>query len=259
MTLIKYVIAAIVTYCVSHVLLVYFPDPLFPHKYTFKNYTVHTRDPIPPRITVVLGRVDSLLSVSELNNESRHHDIYFINSFRLSRFLLLRNVHFGCCLPNGNVFITSADVANDIARCKWISPDDRRVRTLSGAIVHEITHTLIQRRVGWSENRRLPVWVKEGYCDFIARDSAIDVRSAVALLTSPSCPSTPGLRNFRFRLVVDYLISVKHKTIDEIIRDPPDFDVVMAEVIAGLQGEGEGFVERLGSWTEHGKTGEVPG
>ena len=236
-----------VVYFITHVLLVFFPDPLFPYERTYKNFTVHMREEIATEITGVLDRAESLLSASELNDKSLHHEIYIINSFRLSRFLLFRNVHFGCILPNGHIFITQADVANDIARCELISPHDRRIRTLSETIVHEVTHALLRNHVGWLANQRLPTWIKEGYCEFVADGSAIDHRTGLSMMKSPFPVFTPGLNNFRYRLAVEYLINDKHMTIAEIIRRPPCYREVEAEVIAGLREDEQGFLKRLGS------------
>ena len=246
MRFVKIGIAVVVSYCTLHVLLVYHADPLFAHQRTYENFTVHMREEIPPEITGVLDRVASLLSKSELNDEGLHHEIYLVNSFRLSRFLLLRNVHFGCNLPNGHTFVTMADVANDIARCEMISPDDRRIRTLSETIAHEIAHALIRNHVGWFGDRRLPVWIKEGYCEFVAEGSAVDHRTAFAMMKDTFGAFTPGLNNFRYRLAVQYLIKVKHMTIGDLISQPPDFHEIEAEVIAGLREDEQGFLKRLG-------------
>ncbi|MFH1109247.1 MAG: hypothetical protein V1790_08645 [Planctomycetota bacterium] len=247
MTFIKCIFAVLVTYCVTHTLLAFFPDPLFPYQHTYRNFTVHMREEIPPQITGVLDRVESLLAASEINDRRIHHEIYIFNSFRLSRYLLLRNVHFGCNLPNGHTFITWADVANDIARCELISPDDRRIRTLSESIAHEITHALIRNHVGWLANWRLPAWVSEGYCEYVADGSAIDHRTGLSMMKSSFPLFTPGLQNFRYRLAVEYLIKGKHMTITEMLRSPPDYRETEAEVIAGLREDEKGLLKKLGS------------
>jgi hypothetical protein len=246
MTPVKQFIAGVLLYFILHVLLVMFPDPLFPYQRTHGDFTVHMRQEVPPEIANVLDRVESLLSKSDFNDEPVHHHIYIINSFRLSRFLLFRNVHFGCNMSLGHSFITSADVVKDIARCELLSPDDRRIRKLSETIVHEITHALIRNRFGWLADRRIPTWIKEGYCEYVADGSAIDHRTGLSLVTSQFPAWTPGLNNFRYRLAVEYLINDRHMTIDEIIRRPPDFQKVEAEVIAGLRADEQAFLKRLG-------------
>ncbi len=261
MRLAKCGVGFLLTCCVQHILLVYCPTPLFAYQHTHKNFTVHMREEIPPEITGVLDRVDRLLAAADLNDETQHHEIYIINSFALSRFLLLRNVHFGCNLPNGNTYVTSADVVNDVARCETISPDDRRIRTLSETITHEIVHALIRNRVGWRADQRLPAWIKEGYCEFVADGSAIDHRTGLKMLKSVSGDFTPGLQNFRWRLMIEYLIAARRMTIHEIIRHPPTYRLVESEVIAALRGDEAALLERLGSRiaTPRPRPGETPG
>ncbi len=246
----------LIGYYFLHALLAMFPGPLFPCQFTHKNLTVHMREEIPPEINAVLDRVDSLLSSSELNDTSVHHDVYLINSFRLSRFLLLRNVHFGCNMPMGHTFITNADVTKDIARCELLSPCDRRLRTLSETIAHEITHALLRNHVGWLAERRLPTWLTEGYCEFVADGSAIDHATGLSLMKRIPPGFTLGLNNFRYRLAVEYLINAKHVTIKELILQPPDYCKVEAELIAALREDEQALIERLGS--RIGSTGPPP-
>jgi hypothetical protein len=82
----------------------------------------------------------------------------------------------------GNTFIVNANPANDIARCDQHGPNDQRIRTLSGTIAHEITHVLIRRHVGLWAERRIPRWLKEGYCEVVGDDSAINEREGLALV-----------------------------------------------------------------------------
>ena len=235
----------VVSYCTLHILLVAFPQLLFHHNRTYKTFTVYMRQEVPTQITDVLDRAEVLLEASELYDPSDHHRMVFVNSFRLSRYLLLRNVHFGCNPAIAPIYITSADVTNDIARCELIRPDDQRIRTLSNTIVHEITHQLLINHIGWSADRKLPTWIKEGYCDFIAQGSAIELELGVSMMTSSYQMYTPGLANFRYRIVMQYLINDRDMTIDEIIRQRPNFAQIEAEVIAALREDKQGFLRRI--------------
>jgi hypothetical protein len=231
-------------YCVLHVLLVVFPQPLFRHHRTYKNFTVYMRQDVPPEITDVLDRVDTLLAASEINDPNAHHQVFLCNSYRLSRYLFLRNVHFGCNPFTGASFITNADVADDIAYCEKLGPNDSRVRTLSETIAHEIAHDLIRDHLGVRGERDLPVWVNEGYCEVVAEGSAIDHELGLRVLKGES-PRVRGSSNFRYRMAVDHLIRDRHLTFDEIARRPPDFDHVEAEVIAALRTDEQAFRRRL--------------
>lgn len=225
----------LIVYCAAHVTLALYPRPLFSHQRSHKNFTVHMREPVPDEITAILDRVHSLLAASDLNDAARHHRIYIFNNRRLARYLLLREMHFGANLPNGITYIPEADVAADVARCRPLGPSDRRRRTLSESMAHEITHALIRRRVGWNADRRLPSWIKEGYCEFVSRGSAVDLREGIARLKSGRGGDVPGLAQLRNRLLVEYLIRERGRTIEQILASPPDFRFVEAVALAALR------------------------
>lgn len=241
-----WMLGGIAVYGLLHVGLALHPRPLFSHHRTYKNFTVHMREEVPAEIVDVLDRVDNLLSRSELNDPRLHHEIYIFNSYRLIRYLMLRNVHFGANLPNGVTYITDADVVRDVARCERIGPQDHRRRTLSESIVHEITHALIRNHVGRRTERRLPSWIKEGYCELVARGSAIDPETGIALLKAGRGGAVPGLPQLRNRLMVEYLVRDRGRSIDELLDAPPGFGTVEAEMLAALRSDEAGLLERLG-------------
>jgi len=239
-------VAAFIVYAVAHVLVALSPGVLFSDHYTHKNFTVHMRETVPPQIEVVLDRVEALLATSELDDQGLHHEIYIFNSPRLVRFLMLRDVHFGANLPNGTTYITDANVEENLAR-PWprLGPNDRRLRTLSKSVAHEIAHRLLRRKVGWQRHRKMPVWLKEGYCEYVAQGAAIDEEVGLAILLQPGHVSQPGYPLFQNRLMVEYLINVRGLSIDELIAEPPAPRQVQDEVIVGLQQDQAGFLRRL--------------
>jgi len=225
-------LAACVGYAVLHVLLALYPRPLFAHQVSYKNFVVHMREEIPPEITGVLDRAETRLATSALYDPAERHHVYIYNSRRLVRFLMLRDVHFGANLPNGTTIIVDADVARDVARCERLGPRDERRRTLTESIVHEIVHALIRDHVGWSAERKVPSWIKEGYCEHVARGSAIDPERGMSLLLSGRGRSVPGFPNFRSRKMVEYLIDKRGLSIDELLARPPDFDETLAALLS---------------------------
>ncbi|MHC4828256.1 MAG: hypothetical protein ACYTEY_17010, partial [Planctomycetota bacterium] len=62
--IIGWCLVALAAYCVLHVLLVFFPQPLFRHHRTYKNFTVYMRQQVPAEITDVLDCGDTLLAAS---------------------------------------------------------------------------------------------------------------------------------------------------------------------------------------------------
>lgn len=223
------VFGGLLTLVFLHILLVVFPQPLLRHRVDHATFTVYSPEKLPPEIHSVLDRTRALLASSTLDEPDLAYKVHLLNSYRRMRFLLLRNVHFGAVLGNGNIYITDGDAVHDVARCKKLGPGDERRRSLSGAIAHEATHRLMRRRVGFFGDRRLPTWVKEGYCDFIARENAIDPATGFAVFDGRTHGRVRGYAYFEYRLVMDYLLTEKGTTIEQILEQPPDYREVLDE------------------------------
>jgi hypothetical protein len=237
-----------VGYCLGHLALVLvFPQLLFTQSITRHDLTARSREPIAPEMNQVLDRVHSLISASELFEPDVRREIVLINSFALSRYLLLRNVHFGCNMPTGSTFITNGDAQRDIAYCERGGHGDRRLRSLSDSIAHEITHAMIRDRVGIRHERRLPSWLKEGYCEYVAQGSSIDHELGLGLLTRNAPGFTPGLANFKYRLMVEHVLLGRGESLTSLLGAPPDARNVEADLFAALDDDPRAYLESIGS------------
>jgi len=234
-------------YCVFHVLLALYPWPLFGHSVTQGGYTLYMREEIPPEAAAVLERVDARVSASALNVEGLEHPIYVFNDQGLIEYLLLRNVHFGARLPSGSIYISDADVAQDVARCVRLGPNDERRRTLTESIAHEVAHTLLREHLGWRAERAIPAWIKEGYCEYVAEGQVIDEAVGLSLLKSGDEGSIPGLWQFKNRLMMEYLLSERGLSIQEVLQDPPDHAATLSGLLEGLRSDERAFLARLRS------------
>src|SRR4029077_9807876 len=80
-----------------------------------------------------------------------------------------------------------------------IGPSGNRAsgeRTLDYFIAHEITHTLTGQAIGKLAYAVLPEWKREGYADYVAKQSAFDYEEAkrAFLANDPKMvPATSGL------------------------------------------------------------------
>jgi hypothetical protein len=232
-------------YVLLHATVLCFPRVLFTQSVTRHGITLRARDAIGPGAGAVLDRVHALISASELYDETVQREVVLIDSFGLSRALLLRNVHFGCNLATGTTFITSGDVERDLAFCERQGPSDRRLRSLSDSIAHEVAHAMIRDRVGFWRERRLPTWLKEGYCELVAQGTSIDPALGLELLTQGGW--TPGLANLKYRLMVEYLLLGRGASLATLLEDPPETGRVEAEMRAALGRDPRAFLERIGS------------
>ena len=48
-------------------------------------------------------------------------------------------------------------------------------RSLDVYIAHEVTHMMVADRIGLMAGRRLPVWLREGYAEYVARHDTFEI------------------------------------------------------------------------------------
>lgn len=73
-----------------------------------------------------------------------------------------------------NSFMRKSNIENN----RLIGPNGYEVRgkrTLAYFIAHEVTHTIVGRKIGGIAYLRLPKWIREGYSEYIAEDNLNEV------------------------------------------------------------------------------------
>lgn len=205
-----------------------FPQVLFAHSVTAAGITVYARAPLPPETAACLTRAAALTQQSELAVPGRRERAFVCDSPWL--YLLWSPTSaqsFACSVPlTDNVFIADADFAHDTARS---SAPAYNVRTLSTVVAHEITHGLIRHRLGWWRGIRLPSWVAEGYCDYVAREGSFpDARGQQLLAAGQSDPSA-SFRYYKDRQMMRYLKEIRGLSFEQIVARADDPTAVEAE------------------------------
>ncbi len=220
---------------VCYVGLQAFPQVLFAHNVTAQGITLYSRAPLPTaETTACLDRAVALLRQSELAVPGRAEKIFVCDSPWLFRLFSPTSASaFAYSVPiTDHVFIASADFRQDVARS---SAPEHNTRSLSGVIAHEITHGLIRHRLGWWRGVRLPMWVAEGYCDYVARDGSFPAAEGRRLLAEDRIDPTPSFRYYRYRQMVRWLIEVKHLSFEQVVERSDDSATVEADTRASLQ------------------------
>ena len=207
----------------AYILLLCFPQPLFAHQITFKNFTVYARQPLDSNIYKVLDRVDARLATSPLNTAEVKPGIFLVNSTGLyaAFSLYLGNNSFGKgfgALPTSNVFINACDAANDLV---FRNATDSNRRSLSGVIAHETTHLLIRKRFGYFRNLMMPAWKKEGYAEYVAGGSTLSFETGARMWKASPNDDT-GYRYFKYYMLVKHLLEDEKLSVDDLFRR--DFD-----------------------------------
>jgi hypothetical protein len=103
-------------------------------------------------------------------------------------------------------------------------------RPLSAVIAHERIHALMDRHFGDLACLSIPVWKKEGYCEYIAGSPSFDVDEGKRLIRKGQAEAVGPFRYFRYRMMVKYLLDVEGLDIQEIVARDFSPDEVVAKV-----------------------------
>lgn len=226
---------AFLSLAAAYMLLLIFPQVLFAHEVSYKNFTVYSREPLDQNVHALLDKVEQRVATSPLNTTDLKPKIFLTNSHTLYSGLSLNigGNSFGKAfplLPTTNVFINKTDVGQDLVFRK--APANNQ-RSLSGVVSHEITHLLIRNRFGYLRNFTMPAWKKEGYSEYIAGESTLDYETGVRLWKANPQNDT-GYQYFKYYMLVKYLLETEKLTVDELFNRDIDRPALEAKVLSSL-------------------------
>jgi hypothetical protein len=209
------------------------PQPLFAHSLTKDGITFYSREPLDGRAGDRLAQVRALVDRSELAVPNRTERVFFCNSPWLFRFFAPLSSGALAVSTNGtdNIFIAEADVKADLAISS--SGDGR---PLSGVVAHEITHGLIRHRIGIWRSMRLPKWVAEGYCEYVARSGSFPEDKGHQMLIEGESSDSLPFRYFLYRQMVRYLFDERHLSFEEVLARSREEAIVEKEMRAWIRG-----------------------
>jgi hypothetical protein len=226
---------------VASVILLYlcvlvFPQPLFTHHMIYQNYEIWSDQPIAPHITQVLDDVTRRLRTSELYESDSPLRIFFCNaSWRLWLYGHFSNKMAGIadtCLVR-NIYIRASDIASNRVHPPTSEPlADADQRPLSYFIAHEATHIIESRHFGRLAIFRYPLWLSEGYADYVGKGGDFDFDENQQLLVtgSPLMDYQKSGLYRRFHLEVFFLIHKKGLTVKQIYVNPPNEEDLIREI-----------------------------
>lgn len=219
----------------GYFLLLCFPQIVFAHSLTYRNFRVYSMDPLSPEIRPILDRADQRLAACEINAPHDVHRIFFCPRHRVFAFFCpTARMAFGVNLPFlHTIFINATDVAGDSVMSG--SPQNGR-RTLSGVIAHECTHTLLAQRFGQVATLRQPSWKQEGYCDWVAHATSFDPAEGKRLLAQGGSDPSLSFYYFRAYTAVSYLEGRQHWDAPQLMHTPLSLETVLK--MAALASDG---------------------
>lgn len=210
-----------------------FPQPFFRYHMQERNIAIYTNQAPPPNIPTLLDSVGRLLDKSPLNDPHIHHRVFICQDIRLFGFLTRGRTNLaGLCDDrlSRNVFIRPADLTAEriLPPPGWPLASDNR--PLSYFIAHELTHSLESHFAGrW--NLHIPVWLWEGYADYIGLGGTKDLAHDLILYKEGVPEMNPaGGQYGRYALYVTYLLDYKHLDIKYLLKNPPSEEGVDSAV-----------------------------
>src|SRR5262245_39202508 len=164
----------------TYLLTICYPQYLFAHEVTYKNFKVYSREPFDERIYKVLDDAEASLSKATIYDREISRRVFLTNSYCIYAFLSNKALmSFANSVPFiDNILINKSDVGEDSV---FLNRPEHNKRSLSGVIAHEVTHLFIRKKVGTFHACLMPTWKNEGYCEYVAGDSTITYEEGVKL------------------------------------------------------------------------------
>jgi hypothetical protein len=211
-----------------------FPQVLFAHSVSGEGITIYSRDPLPPETTQRIAEIAALVARSELAVPGRQEKIFLCNSPWVFRLFCPRSTGaFGAAISvTDHVFVPQADLASNVAKR---SAPSYNARAFSPLVAHEITHGLIRKRLGLIRAFRLPDWVDEGYCEYVAGEGSFPDDEGLPLLAAGEKLPSSAFRYFLYRQMVTYLIDDRGLSFQQVVDRAHEASGVEAELVAALR------------------------
>ena len=223
-----------------YLMLLCFPQPFFAYSATSGELTLYSDRPFEPeRGKESLVAAQAKLAASPLFSAEESHAIFICNA-RWRQMLFFNRV-YGVGGVNyypvtRNVFLRDALVEEN----RLVSPSGKLVpgdRTLDYFITHEIAHSLTGEAVGAIRYHLLPEWVREGYADYVGKNSTFNYDEALRAFLSdaPEMDREKSGLYLRYHLLVAYLLEKKKWSVQKLLEGSADQQTVENEVRTSAQ------------------------
>ena len=207
---------------VAYALLLLDPSPLFAHTLVRGALVAHVDAPIPEALTSTLDEAQRRLARSPLFDATRPHHLYFCQTewrWRLFSHWNQGAAGFALAPLSRVVFLRRAQLDRD----RMIGPSGRVVpaeRTLAYYVAHEATHTMTADHLGLAYHE-LPVWVREGYADYVGRGDSFDYAHVRRQLIEGAPETDPASGHYlRHVLLVAHELEVRGVSVETLLTAP---------------------------------------
>lgn len=137
-----------------------------------------------------------------------------INPFARNSFAATRRI-------GDVVWIREGSFAENSSRSGHIA---HNTRSLSSVIAHESIHVALHADLGTIKLWRIPSWLEEGYCEYVANETSYPFQAGVTRVLANHPTSDASFRYFQYYAAVRYLIETEKKSLVEIIERAEDYN-----------------------------------
>jgi hypothetical protein len=194
---------------------------------------VHSDETIPDAALGVISLAESRIRGSTLFVATRSYPVYVCNARWHWNY-------FSGFNARSRGFQTALGRAAFIRPARWESnqlagPDGRDgPRSLDRYIAHELTHMMVADHIGIIAARRLPVWLREGYAEYVARRDSFDYAATRAQLLAGDEEFATRDRYWKYLLLVTHLLDREGMDLRVLLNAPPDALEVETRIRAGI-------------------------
>ncbi|HEY8943682.1 MAG TPA: hypothetical protein VIM73_05440 [Polyangiaceae bacterium] len=227
--------AALLVLSALYFATLFYPQMFFSWARDGASIHVRSDEPIPESAAEVIALAESRIRSSPVFDPARTYPVYVCNArWRWNYFSAFNARSRGFQTPLGRaVFVRPARWdTNHLA-----GPDGRDgPRPLDVYIAHEVTHMMVADHLGLIAGRRLPVWLREGYAEYVARRETFDYHATRTALIAGDEGVAVRDRYWKYLLLVSHLLDREGLDVRAVLNDPPDPHEVEARVRASATG-----------------------
>jgi hypothetical protein len=235
------------------VVVILFPQPLFANKMSYKKFTVYSNDKIDNSIKTVLDNAMNLVQKSELYDSSCNYNIILCHNTFYNKIddRLLGIGPAARSRLNDVIIKVRIDQKNNLAFATFHKACEVNLTEL---LAHEITHCLQAKKYGilkFNPFKHPEFWKLEGYPEYISKQNEIsdkaynfrrDINRYIQLqnkakdiwISSEEGGCEVPDYYYKGKLMVEYLMDIKHESYDQILNDTTSENNVYQEMIKRL-------------------------
>ena len=231
---------ATITLMIAVISVILNPQVLFAQKVVYRDFAIYSNDKITGNYKTTIDAAIELIIRSEIYKPNRQLNIFLCNGTMYNKIdSKLMGPAMARCIDDNILLKVPADFERNVL----VGGNSRR--NLTKTIAHEAIHYYQMKIIGMVKFNPLihpPAWKTEGYPEYIAnqkdlRSKGYDLKNSIKKLEEYEkagdfwVETEPGqfdpLVYYKGRLMMEYLIDIKHLTFSQIF----DTDVEESEVI----------------------------